>query len=66
MTIPKILFLMKTKSLLKILPMPKEIREQSPVVLDESSGLQLITRFSGVKDIQTSKISLLHHLRLQR
>ena len=56
MTIPKILFPNENKEFIEDpYPYLKEIREQSPVVLDESSGLQLVTRFSGVKDIQTSK-----------
>ena len=56
MTIPKILFPNENKKFIEDpYPYLKEIREQSPVVLDESSGLQLVTRFSGVKDIQTSK-----------
>ena len=56
MTIPKILFPNENKEFIEDpYPYLKEIREQSPVVLDESSGLKLVTRFSGVKDIQTSK-----------
>ena len=33
----------------------KELREKSPVVLDKTTDLQLVTRFDGVKNIQTSK-----------
>ena len=33
----------------------KDLREMSPVVLDKTTDLQLVTRFDGVKNIQTSK-----------
>ena len=47
---PKILFPNENKEFIEDpYPYLKEIREQSPVVLDESSGLQLVTRFSGVR-----------------
>ena len=36
-------------------PFLQKIREQSAVVLDEISSLQLITRFEDVKNVQTSK-----------
>lgn len=36
-------------------PFMKDLREMSPVVLDKTTDLQLVTRFDGVKNIQTSK-----------
>lgn len=36
-------------------PFMKDLREMSPVVIDKTTDLQLVTRFDGVKNIQTSK-----------
>ena len=56
MTIPEIDFPSSDSDFIKDpYPFMKELREKSPVVLDKTTDLQLVTRFDGVKNIQTSK-----------
>jgi len=56
MTIPKINFPSSDADFIKDpYPFMKDLREMSPVVLDKTTNLQLVTRFDGVKNIQTSK-----------
>ena len=56
MTIPEIDFPSSDSNFIKDpYPFMKELREKSPVVLDKTTDLQLVTRFDGVKNIQTSK-----------
>ena len=56
MTIPEIDFPSSDSDFIKDpYPFMKELREKSPVVLDKTTNLQLVTRFDGVKNIQTSK-----------
>ena len=56
MTIPEIDFPSSDSEFIKDpYPFMKELREKSPVVLDKTTDLQLVTRFDGVKNIQTSK-----------
>jgi cytochrome P450 len=56
MTIPEIDFPSSDSDFIKDpYPFLKELREKSPVVLDKTTDLQLVTRFDGVKNIQTSK-----------
>ena len=56
MTIPEIDFPGSDSDFIKDpYPFMKELREKSPVVLDKTTNLQLVTRFDGVKNIQTSK-----------
>ena len=56
MTIPKIDFPSSDSDFIKDpYPFMKDLREMSPVVLDKTTDLQLVTRFDGVKNIQTSK-----------
>jgi len=56
MTIPEIDFPSSDLDFIKDpYPFMKDLREMSPVVLDKTTNLQLVTRFDGVKNIQTSK-----------
>ena len=56
MTIPEIDFPSSDLDFIKDpYPFMKDLREMSPVVLDKTTDLQLVTRFDGVKNIQTSK-----------
>ena len=56
MTIPEIHFPSSDSDFIKDpYPLMKDLREMSPVVLDKTTDLQLVTRFDGVKNIQTSK-----------
>ena len=56
MTIPEIDFPSSDSDFIKDpYPLMKDLREMSPVVLDKTTDLQLVTRFDGVKNIQTSK-----------
>ena len=56
MTIPEIDFPSSDSDFIKDpYPFMKDLREMSPVVLDKTTDLQLVTRFDGVKKIQTSK-----------
>ena len=56
MTIPEIDFPSSDSDFIKDpYPFMKDLREMSPVVLDKTTDLQLVTRFDGVKNIQTSK-----------
>ena len=56
MTIPEIDFPSSDSDFIQDpYPFMKELREKSPVVLDKTTDLQLVTRFDGVKNIQTSK-----------
>ena len=56
MTIPEINFPSSDSDFIKDpYPFMKDLREMSPVVLDKTTDLQLVTRFDGVKNIQTSK-----------
>ena len=56
MTIPEIDFPSSDSDFIKDpYPFMKNLREMSPVVLDKTTDLQLVTRFNGVKNIQTSK-----------
>ena len=56
MTIPEIDFPSSDLDFIKDpYPLMKILREMSPVVLDKTTDLQLVTRFDGVKNIQTSK-----------
>ena len=56
MTIPEIDFPSSDADFIKDpYPFMKDLREMSPVVLDKTTDLQLVTRFDGVKNIQTSK-----------
>ena len=56
MTIPEINFPSNDSDFIKDpYPFMKDLREMSPVVLDKTTDLQLVTRFDGVKNIQTSK-----------
>ena len=56
MTIPEIDFPSSDLDFIKDpYPLMKDLREMSPVVLDKTTDLQLVTRFDGVKNIQTSK-----------
>ena len=56
MTIPEIDFPSSDSDFIKDpYPFMKDLREMSPVVLDKTTDLQLVTRFNGVKNIQTSK-----------
>ena len=56
MTIPEINFPSSDTDFIKDpYPYMKELREMSPVVLDKTTDLQLITRCDGVKAIQKSK-----------
>ena len=56
MTIPEINFPSSDSDFIKDpYPFMKDLREMSPVVLDKTTNLQLVTRFDGVKNIQTSK-----------
>ena len=56
MTIPEINFPSSDLDFIKDpYPFMKDLREMSPVVLDKTTDLQLVTRFDGVKNIQTSK-----------
>ena len=56
MTIPEINFPSNDSDFIKDpYPFMKDLREMSPVVLDKITDLQLVTRFNGVKNIQTSK-----------
>ena len=56
MTIPEIDFPSSDSDFIKDpYPFMKDLREISPVVLDKTTDLQLVTRFDGVKNIQTSK-----------
>ena len=56
MTIPEIDFPSSDLDFIKNpYPFMKDLREMSPVVLDKTTDLQLVTRFDGVKNIQTSK-----------
>ena len=56
MTIPEIDFPSSDSDFIKDpYPFMKYLREMSPVVLDKTTDLQLVTRFDGVKNIQTSK-----------
>ena len=56
MTIPEINFPSSDSDFIKDPhPFMKDLREMSPVVLDKTTNLQLVTRFDGVKNIQTSK-----------
>ena len=56
MTIPEIDFPSSDLDFIKDpYPFMKDLREKSPVVLDKTTDLQLVTRFDGVKNIQTSK-----------
>ena len=55
MTIPEIDFPSSDLDFIKDpYPFMKDLREMSPVVLDKTTDLQLVTRFDGVKNIQTS------------
>ena len=54
MTIPEIDFPSSDSDFIKDpYPLMKDLREMSPVVLDKTTDLQLVTRFDGVKNIQT-------------
>ena len=56
MTIPEIDFPSSDSDFIKDpYPFMKDLREMSPVVLDKTTDLQLVTRFDGVKNIQKSK-----------
>ena len=56
MTIPEISFPNEDKDFIKNpYPYLKELREEYPIHYDKSSGLNLITQFEDVKDIQKSK-----------
>ena len=56
MTIPEISFPNEDKDFIKNpYPYLKELREEYPIHFDKSSGLNLITQFEDVKDIQKSK-----------
>ena len=56
MTIPEINFPSSDTDFIKDpYPYMKELREMSPVVLDKTTDLQLVTRCDGVKAIQKSK-----------
>ncbi len=56
MTIPEIDFPSSDSDFIKDpYPFMKGLREISPIVLDKTTDLQLVTRFDGVKSIQTSK-----------
>ena len=56
MTIPEIDFPSSDLDFIKDpYPFMKDLREKSPVILDKTTDLQLVTRFDGVKNIQTSK-----------
>tara|TARA_A200000113_G_scaffold98145_1_gene87954 strand:+ start:1753 stop:2952 length:1200 start_codon:yes stop_codon:yes gene_type:complete len=56
MTIPEIDFPSSDLDFIKDpYPYMKDLREMSPVVIDKTTDLQLVTRFDGVKNIQTSK-----------
>ena len=56
MTIPEIDFPSSDSDFIKDpYPFMKELREKSPVVLDKTTDLQLVTRFDGVKNL-----SLIH------
>ena len=56
MTIPEISFPNEDKDFIKNpYPYLKELREEYPIHYDKSSGLNLITHFEDVKDIQKSK-----------
>ncbi len=56
MTIPEIDFPSSDLDFIKDpYPFMKDLRKMSPVVLDKTTDLQLVTRFDGVKNIQTSK-----------
>ena len=56
MTIPEINFPSSDTGFIKDpYPYMKELREMSPVVLDKTTDLQLVTRCDGVKAIQKSK-----------
>ena len=56
MTIPEIDFPSSDSDFIKDpYPFMKKLREKSPVVLDKTTDLQLVTRFDDVKNIQTSK-----------
>ena len=56
MTIPEIDFPSSDSDFIKDpYPFMKDLRKLSPVVLDKTTDLQLVTRFDGVKNIQTSK-----------
>ncbi len=56
MTIPEIDFPSSDLDFIKDpYPFMKDLREMSPVVQDKTTDLQLVTRFDGVKSIQTSK-----------
>ncbi len=56
MTIPEIDFPSSDLDFIKDpYPFMKDLREMSAVVLDKTTDLQLVTRFDGVKNIQTSK-----------
>jgi len=56
MTIPEIDFPSSDLDFIKDpYPFMKDLREKSPVILDKTTNLQLVTRFDGVKNIQTSK-----------
>ena len=56
MTIPEINFPSSDTDFIKgPYPYMKELREMSPVVLDKTTDLQLVTRCDGVKAIQKSK-----------
>ena len=56
MTIPEIDFPSSDLDFIKDpYPFMKDLREMSPVVLDKTTDLQLVTRFDDVKNIQTSK-----------
>ena len=56
MTIPEIDFPSSDLDFIKDpYPFMKDLREMSPVVLDKTTDLQLVTKFDGVKNIQTSK-----------
>ena len=56
MTIPEIDFPSSDSDFIKDpYPFMKDLRQISPVVLDKTTDLQLVTRFDGVKNIQTSK-----------
>ncbi len=63
MTIPEIDFPSSDLDFIKDpYPFMKDLREMSPVVLDKTTDLQLVTRFDGVKIFKQVRTFHLVHL----